>query len=744
MNRISRSLFKENKWLSVALLGLYSIIIALMMILIFFESSFDATVDRYFDEYKVFDLNVLTAPIPKEQAERLAGIDGVSEISTRMLQNTVLLLEEGGIKSVSVLSISGEDSWKVMDVEEETYPSLRDDSVMVSAPFAEKNGLVCGDRVSLKTPEGYRELTITNVIACPETMVSGTSAGSWFDLTSYGMLFLSTPLYDSIFGTQGYVNNVRILTEEGADRARIGREAEELLGSEVIADITDYDHCQISIQLAASMDAIRSISTIIPTFIVGIGLVFSAIFVSQIVRKSRKNIGLLRALGYSIDRIYGIFLQYMLLITVVSAVIGVGLGMLLLRLMLSIYKGFYYFPYSVISGSVYKVVLLFLVVILMATASVILSARGIGRVEPSAAYGSREEQKGQIPRSIGRIRCNPFTKIVINMTYRNRGRVLVTSCCTLICIILSMLAISMIVTKDTALKFTFDERYTYDIAYFSGSDEALSEIAGLASLKNVKADYYYDCNYEGEPLRIESNDSVGERMGIVLEEGFARRHKLAVGDCLMVDGKPLTVIDIIRQYLCSTQYVSYRQAEEMGWRRSVVTANYNADGAKETVEAIAARDDRFGELLIHEETERDVTDSLNQIDIPCYVFIAAALLLGFLIMYNMNLISFSKRRREFATLRVLGTGRAKLFLLLAGESVIEFVPACLVAPVGFPIIEELFLRISSMAEEFVAVRKGEVFLLSCLLALLCTAISVIGTYIAVLKMDYVAELNDKE
>ncbi len=759
MRKICLSLFKENKLLSFALFAIYTIIIALLVILIFFVNSFDATIKSYFDEYRVFDINLITVPIFREKIDDLKAIDGVEAVSARMVNDTVLFTEEGNVKSVNVYSISSDESWKLLDVNTDEYAKVSDDSVMVSASFALNNHLVPGDIVRLRVQNEIREVTITNIVSCPETMAVGTSVGSWYDLTSFGIVYVADSLYEDMIGYGGYVNNVRLTLDNGTDSNEISdeskvsldnvlSEAESILGSSNIVSSQTYDNSMISKQIDASIDGIRSLTIIVPAFIAGVGLLFSVIFVAQIVTRSKRNIGLLRALGYDSWRICVVFIIYVFTLATIAAVIGIGVGIILLKVMLNIYKNFYFFPYIILSGSIVKVLFLLFGVYLLAGISVIVSARAISRVEPSIACNggktSFEDDAGEIPSWLSGISLNSFSKLTITMIYRNLGRVIATVFCILSCIVLCMFSISLIVSKNTATDYTFNTRYTIDFAYFSTNDEYLAQVAELPTVSDTHITFYYDTDYEGEALRIEVDDSQSGQTGIVLEEGFARRHNLKIGDTVTVLGGELEVTGICRQYLCSTQYVSSAQALTLGLKRNVVIGRFSSSEASKTLSSIAAEDMDFMELLVFDETEKDVREALNQIDMPCYVFVIASFALGFLIMYNMNIISFSRRKREFSTLRALGTENFRFIQILFGEALAEFIPACLLAPVGFPIIGWIFVKISSVSEEFVPVNQGLVFVISCIIALVCTLVGSLVTFFSVKKMDYVDELNSRE
>lgn len=743
MNKIGTSFIRENKMLSAALFVLYTIIISLLVMVVFVAPSFDATVSKYLAEYGAYDVNITTVGTPVAAVDEIAELGPVENVSGRLVLSGVMKTDIGNVKTIGLASVSDSDRWKIMDTETGETVHVGDDSVLVSSVFAEKNNIHSGSTLWLKTDQGFRKVKVTNVVSCPETMATGLTFASWYDLTSYGVVYASESIVDR-YNTEGLVNDFRIILKDDADIDEAITLITKVIGKENITHTIRYQDSMIAAQIAASIDGVRSITTYLPAFVIIIGLLFSTVFISQIVIKSRKCIGLLRALGYRKEQVCSIFISYILAISVTASVAGAALGRVLLAFIMNIYRDFYYLPYIVYDGNLVRMIILIVSVNIVAVLSVLLVSRSIAEIEPSAAYGGEMEEGTELPIMLSRIRCNSFTKLTISMIYRNRRRVLVTMCCTFACIILCMQAFSVLISKNTALDYTFNERYPFDFAVYNSNEEELMKIADHEYVKDIDYRYQYDMKYENEALRLESSVKLGDEPGIELEEGFARRHGLKKGDHIEIKGHDLEVTGICRQYLCSTQYVSKKQARELGYVPNVVTGSISdADRLKE-FESDCAELDGFMEILLMDETRRSVEEAMAQIDIPCNIFIACSFILGYVIMLNMSLISFSRRKRDIATLRALGTENRRFFRILAGEALVEFLPACLIAPLAFPLIEKILLQMSSVSEEYVLVHRGGMLLLSCLVALLCTIAGVAGTFAKVKKMDFASELNNRD
>ena len=745
MRKLSVSVIRENKALSIALLVMYTMIVALLVMLIFFADSFDATIGTYFGEYDVFDLCAVTYGTNNSIREEIESIDGVEAVSMRLFSNVVVELDDGTRVTMGAFFQGNNSRWKSFDPIEECNIQPKEDSVMVSAFFAERNDISKGSDIKIKTVSGYKSYTVTDIISNPETIGVGLTFASWYDLTDYGYIYFSDNLCSEIIGFSGCSNNIRILLSDDADIDAVKTEIIAVLGEENIKSLDEYEGSVVDNQISQSVDGARALTTYLPAVISAIGLLFAVVFMCQIVRKSFRSIGLLRALGYSKADVRNVFVLYSLFISAVATVLGIIIGALLLGVIMNIYKSYYYLPYVCYDGSIPSVLAAVIGVNLLSCAAVLISSGEISKIEPAAAFGGEENaDDGTIPAALEKIKCNPFNKLAIGMIYRNRGRVLVTALCMLACMLLTMLALAVVITKNEALDYTFNERFSLDFVVFADESNDIQQMSRMDNLENVITGYQYDIMYDGEATRLQSADWADDASSIILEEGFARRHSLKIGDYIEIKGQSFLVQDITRQYLCSTQYLSPEAFQNLGYEENALAADLGAEMSWSDLTAAVSEYDSFLQALNYSHIRACAEETMNQLDIPCYIFTVFAMLMGFIIIYNMSLISFSKRKREFATLRAIGTENSRILSMLFTEAITEFIPSCLLAPLGFLVIKAIFLNISSSAEEYVLVHHGCVLAVSCVLTLIYMSAGVFGTYSAVKKMDIVLELNKRE
>ncbi len=70
------------------------------------------------------------------------------------------------------------------------------------------------------------------------------------------------------------------------------------------------------------------------------------------------------------------------------------------------------------------------------------------------------------------------------------------------------------------------------------------------------------------------------------------------------------------------------------------------------------------------DLEKMITDTLQTLDLVIWVLIISAALLAFVVLYNLNSINMTERKRELATLKVLGFYDTEVAMYVYRENII--------------------------------------------------------------------------
>ena len=151
---------------------------------------------------------------------------------------------------------------------------------------------------------------------------------------------------------------------------------------------------------------------------------------------------------------------------------------------------------------------------------------------------------------------------------------------------------------------------------------------------------------------------------VVITEKVARDLNIQKGDSLALkleDDHFVTVevTDICENYLAHYLYIAPKVYEELVGHSPDNNAIYVRvhEDAMDKLESVGAElVKNEGVLMVSytQETEHDLESSISVLDSVIIILIAAAGMLAFVVLYNLNNININERRRELATLKVLG------------------------------------------------------------------------------------------
>lgn len=153
--------------------------------------------------------------------------------------------------------------------------------------------------------------------------------------------------------------------------------------------------------------------------------------------------------------------------------------------------------------------------------------------------------------------------------------------------------------------------------------------------------------------------------GAIISEKTAKLLNAKVGDTISIkdenDGnKDIVIQNICENYMGHYLYMTpkyyekvYGEKPEYNTVLFSVQDSYTREQMEEAGEKILARDEVLS-LSYMKDIEKRLNDMLKSLNLVIIVLIVSAGMLAFVVLYNLNTINIAERKRELATLRVLG------------------------------------------------------------------------------------------
>lgn len=647
-----------------------------------------STMDRYFLENRLADYWITLPEADRISVGKLQSLPGIKSVRAR----TTAEMDVPALGDDVRLSVTLWDG--PMDI---NIPFLIEGSALDSTDrrgclldirFAEAHMLTVGDRITLRFAGMDTTLIIRGLVMEPEYVVVSQSVSS--NPETYGFLLAQAPAFPDLPLTQ-----IIALRENGSDADTLRREIEELLPTALVVDRRAHAS---TARIVNNAEMFENMTLIFPLLAYFIATLIVMTTLSRMIDAERLQIGTLRALGYSGRKIRLHYLSYALFPSALGAILGVFIGHNTLPFILwDVLMGQNEMPYRLqppISPAAWATVgitvgLSLLVCLRAYLATARENTASLLRPKPPKA-GQRIflERIGPLWRRLG------FNaKTIARNLMRNKLRAFMFFLGVLFC---NMLLITSLGLQDSVTKLTEDYYYRVmrrdAVARVSNAGDASGYERRLEAEKVECAmtrpvSLRAPSGVRTVTLTVLSDGQTMQHLGenatliSLPEEGCAVTRKLtkilslSEGDKirLFFAGDP-TPVDLTIRLIVDNTF-----SQGVYLTRSVWESLRKGAFVPTEIQLLAPTEDCLSALLRKDEVERidrpqeqivETLDMLSMLSSVFHLLEGIALALAFVICYNMGLMNFTERTREYATLKVLGYHQREIRRLILSENLI--------------------------------------------------------------------------
>ncbi len=648
-----------------------------------------------------------------KKAELRLKLDGKAELKGKELDLSMLFLDGNEVSRLYVL-------------EGESY--VRGASgVWVDRHFLKRQGLSIGDTISMKLNGVSFVEEIKGTVYHPEYVYFLPDAAAMMpDYGAYGAAFMDIKSYP--VGAGAYFNQM-IMDVEGVDNtdglsdkeknqcARTALEVKYALGADK-AIVTDKD-ADLSYQtFHAEIEQHSSMTFIFPVVFLMIAILGIITTMTRMTARQRIQIGTLKALGFTKRTITGHYASYGFFLSLFGGIAGAILGHLTIApYILSMMDTTYLVPdiHTVFSAKSYAAIAISVLV-----SSIVSFAACRKELSPMPAETLRPASPKNLKHSFierGRLweRLDFSTQWNIRDILRNKVRSLMGIVGVLGCSMLIFAAFACLDTVSFITTWMYGELNTsqFQIIMEQGTpyadteeyakrykgqmvEEAAAEFEALGVKKTGSVTVYDRGNFlhfqdsKLSPLKLkEGGVSMSYKMAVLLslKEGDLVRWHL-VGD----DKWQVSRISAIYRNPVSQGITMTREAFEELHYAFAPTSVYTNHTPEERLkdDTLVAGAQSLSEMMKALDSMKEMMYTM------VYIMIAAAVILGVVVLYNLGVLSLVEKNREMATLKVLGFTTSKIRGILQNQNIwLTLIGTVLGIPAGMWLINMLF---SSMPE----------------------------------------------
>lgn len=165
--------------------------------------------------------------------------------------------------------------------------------------------------------------------------------------------------------------------------------------------------------------------------------------------------------------------------------------------------------------------------------------------------------------------------------------------------------------------------------------------------------------------------------GVVVTRKFANVQNVHIGDTLVLtegtESYEAVVSGIAENYVyhyvyCTGAYYEKITEKNVQYNGFLAKLDDVSDDAQERFAAKMLEDQRIYNITFTTKIYQSIFDSLSTLNYVVMVLIVSAALLAFVVMFNLTNINITERRRELATLRVLGFTDGEMYSYIFREN----------------------------------------------------------------------------
>jgi putative ABC transport system permease protein len=682
-----------------------------------------ASQDGYYRRYRFADVFASVQRAPESLVRRVQAIPGVAAAESRIVVDVALdvpgLPEPATGRVLSLPEGGGPPVLNRVALTRGRFPEGgRRDEVVVSQAFAGANRLEIGERLGGIFNGRWQSLRIVGIGLSPEYVYEIAGAGAILpDNRRFGVLWMPREALGPAFDMDGAFNDIALQLAPRARRGDVLAELDRLL--EPYGGLGAYGReDQVSHNfLDNELGELRAEGRIVPVIFLGVAIFLLHIVVTRLVHTQRDQIAVLKALGYGNGAVGIHFLEFVLVIVAVGALVGTAAGLSLGSGITRMYADFFRFPVLRFETSAG---------ILAAAVLGTLAAASLGALGAVGRAVSLPPAEAMRPAAPDRFRArfldrwrwtrrlSPSSRMlarqVARRPYRFAFSVLGISLAVAI-LVLGRFFLD-VVDEVMDLHFRVVSRENATVAFTeprgARARHELSHLPGVWRCEPFRA-VPVRLHVERRSKRIallglepgaELRRVVDRRRrrvdlppeGLVLTSHLAETLRVRPGDSLeleVLEGRrPVRVVRVsglVDELVGVSAYMDLAAVHRLLGEQGSISGAYLAmdPGRTDRLYGVLKRTPAISAVSLRAALVASFRDTIARtMGMFTAVLIALASVIAVAMVYNGARIALSERGRELASLRVLGFTRAEVSAMLLGEQALT---TALAVPAGWGI-----------------------------------------------------------
>ncbi len=587
------------------------------------------------------------------------------------------------------------------------------DGIWLSDRFAEENRISIGDSLTFVYNGAEIKGTVIGLCKSGENMICTAGENQLMpDFTTHGFAYISPKALTENFGIAFYPQ-INIRSE--LDKDEIENAVNDALGKTIL--LTDKELHTAYAGAESEAQEGKTMGSVLPVLFLAIAVLTMVTTMHRIAANEKMQIGTLKALGYHDSRILMHYTSYGLFIGIVGCGLGVLVGYGIAAMIMSpggMMSTYFDLPEWKLAMPFFCIPIIILTVVFLALISYFSTRKMLsGSAADALRPYTPKAFKRRVIEKTGLWNHLPFSaKWNLRDIMRHKARSAMTLLGVFGCTVLIVGGLGM---KDTMQKFLSllgDDVSNYVTKVNLSEDCSNEDAIKLSEELDGNRRSSLGINYNGSTITFDIYSTDKDKIRFLTEDNelmtlgddgvyLCLRYKdtADIGDTIEFSpyGSETTykakVAGYFRSLFSESITLCEDYADTLGINyhiSSVYTDEKSSDitdagiiSGKQDKDTIMASYDTFNELM----------------DLMIVILIVAAVVLGIVVLYNLGIMSYVERRRELATLKVLGFRDKTIGRLLINQNIfLTVIGIVLGIPSGAGVLSFLVKELASEYE----------------------------------------------
>ena len=535
-----------------------------------------------------------------------------------------------------------------------------------------------------------------------------------------------------------------------------------------ILDSYTYENSPIYNYITINIDVMKNLSSIVPVVFYIVILIVLFLFVSLMIKQGKKEISILRLLGKTNNSIRFGYCVNNLIVAIIGIILGIIIGFLPLIYMVEYFKNFFLLPSVIYEVDFSSILLCTIVTIVVVEVATLLATKELDKITPVEILKREEFQNKDISK-LARIitsKFKPFAKFNFLVYIRNKSKLILGIICTSMTVAMFFSSLAYIASKDMIFNNYFDNQIHYDAQVFKNGEitnEDLNDLRKQYYVKDAELLRYFNVNVRNnnkeQDIVINALDNTNNYIkisdkfnreikypeeGIVLEEHIAKDLGLKINDKLNINGIDFKIVDISFQSIGRVNYISLSDSYKLKTTFDTIVLNIDTDKRNELINKVS-EDDNYVYTIFNDELREYNKKIFDSYTLPSIIIIIFTLIIGYIIIININLYNLLNQKKNLSIFRSLGFGYNEISRYWFMQSLMQWIISVIIGiPCGILLSKYFLHAVSSPRREFIYANGFKEYVITILLLLLYIYIGHRKTMRTFRKMDIVEEVKDRE